>query len=188
MVANTTALAQYAYGQADLSKSFPNDAGHAVLITLTYEMNVQTWDPNVGGEIFAAGLVFVSSAAEYHQVVLNLISTGGGVSAQIAENATGGDGGVIGYQKHPIPQHPITSDWQKVEIDYSIPAYNGSSSNVITVKLGGTTVLGSDPLTVPFNAGTPVVHLGIGNVGTSNGSASPWSINYDDVLVNITSM
>jgi hypothetical protein len=188
MVANTTSLAQYAYGQADLSKSFSNYAGHALLVTLTYEMNVQTWDTNVGGEIFATGLVFVNSGPEYHQVVLNLISTGGGVSAQIAENATGVDGGVIGYQKHPISQHPMTSGWQKIEIDYSIPAYNGSSGNVVTVKFDGTTVLGSDPLTVPFSAGTPVVHLGIGSVSTSNGSASPWSVNYDNVLVNITSM
>jgi hypothetical protein len=187
MVAKTASLAQFAYGEADLNKSFANYAGHGVLVTLTFQMNVQTWDPNVGGNIIAAGLIFKSSASEYHQVILNLISTGGGVSAQMAENAATGDGG-SGYQTHPISQHPMTNGWQKIEIDYSIPTYNGSSSNVVSVKFDGATVLASVPLTVPFNAGTPVVVVGIGNVSTSNGSAGPWAINYDNVLVNINSM
>ncbi len=176
----TGVLASGVSSEADVLKQFQLYAQKGVSITMTFAMNVQSWDSSTSGQIIAAEVIFKNSPSVFNQIVLNLGSLGtSGVSGQIAENAQLSDGGTP-YNNYPLAKHPVTKAWTNVEIDFSIPDYSGSSSNTVTVKLDGQTVLDTQPLGIPIQAGVPWVHLGIGYVETSQ---APWIVNYDNFAV-----
>jgi hypothetical protein len=184
MLAQTSAVSSGTYAEADVLKEFATFAQQGVSISMSFEMNLQAWDSSTSGQIIAAEVIFKNSSTQFNQIVLNLDSLGtSGVSAQIAENAQGADGGEAGYNSYPLDSHPATQSWTKVEIDLSIPSYQGSTSNTVSVKLDGQTVLASQALSVSIQGGIPWVHLGIGYVATP---ATPWIVYYDNFVADIT--
>ncbi len=173
--------------EVDLQKEFVDFANEAVSITVAFDMNVQEWDPG-SGQIIASEVLFKGGTGDQtlHQIVLNLTSLGGttGVTGQIAENAPLVDGGVL-YEPHGFDQHPVVKAWTHVEIDLTLPTDQGSTSNIVTVKLDGTTVLNAQALTVPLTGGTPWTRLGIGGVTLQN-AEGPWAVYYDNFTVTIS--
>jgi hypothetical protein len=184
MSAQTGIAAVGQYPEADVLKAFTDLMGKNILIKASFEMNIQQWDQNTTGRIIAFEVIFKNSSAQYNQVVINLLSLGtGGVSAQVAENAYGADGGTIGYFSYPFPDHPATNGWTKVEVSINVPNASGSQSNTVSVSVGGMPEIQGQALQIPIQGGTPTVHLGIGFVQTP---ATAWAVQYDDFLLNIT--
>jgi hypothetical protein len=184
MSAQTGIAAVGEYPEADVLKGFTNLAGKNLLIKASFEMNIQQWDQNTTGRIIAFEVIFKNSSAQYNQIVINLLSLGsGGVSAQVAENAYGEDGGTIGYFSYPFPDHPATNAWTKVEMTINVPNATGSQSNTVSVSVGGMTEIQGQALQIPIQGGAPTAHLGIGFVQTP---ATAWAVQYDDFLLNIS--
>lgn len=171
--------------EADVLKAFSAYQNKGIAIAIAFEVNIQQWDTATTGQIIAFEVIFKNSPTQFNQIVLNLNSLGvGGVSAQIAENATGADGGAAGYNSYPFKSHPATNAWTKVEVSLSVPNPTGTQSNTVTVKVDGVTQIDAQALQVPLQGGTPYVHLGIGYVATP---ATAWVVHYDDLVANITS-
>jgi hypothetical protein len=161
--------------------------GKALKIAASFEMNVEQWDSSTSGQIIAFEIIFKVSPTQFNQIVLNLNSLGSnGVTAQIAENAQGLDGGPAGYNNYPFTDHPPTNAWTKVDVDLVIPSPSGSGSNTFTVTLGGKTQYSQQPLQVPLQNGVPWVHLGIGYQAA--GSAKGWAVRYDNFTVDISTL
>jgi hypothetical protein len=187
LLAQTSALLTGAYAEADLPKVYGDDVGKGLSITMTFAMNVQSWDNSTSGQIIAAEVFFKSTSVQFNQISLNLLSIGAaGVTAEISNYRTEADGGTGPDDDQTIPfsTNPVTKNWTNVEIDLSLPSYQGSSSNTVTVKLDGQTVVTTQPLTVALQGGVPSVNLGIGAVDST--PSTPWAINYDNFTVTIT--
>ena len=188
LLTETASAAAGVQAEADVLKAFSDFTNKGVAIAITFEMNIETWDPGSDAQIIAFEVIFKNSPAQFNQIVLNLNSQGsGGVAAQIAENATGADGGETGYNSYPFAANPKTKTWTQVEVDLNIPNPNGTQSNSVTVKLDGKTQVSSQALQLPLQQGTPYVHLGIGYVQPAAGaSAAPWVVHYDNFVADIT--
>lgn len=173
--------------EADALKQFSTYAGEAVHITASFEMNVQQVDSSPSGQIIAFEVIFKNSSSTFNQIVLNLNSLGstGGVSAQIAENAQGVDGGEAGYNSYPLPDHPPTKAWTKVDVDLVVASPNGSAANKITVTLDGKTELDQQALQNALQGGSPWVHLGIGYEAPGT---SGWAVRYDNFVFDISKL
>jgi hypothetical protein len=187
MSAQTNIAAIGVNTEADVLKAFSEFKDTNVHIVATFEMNIQVWDPATTGQIVAFEVIFKVNSAQYNQIVINLNSLGAGeVSAQVAEAATGADGGATGYNSYPFKSHPATKTWIKVGVDLSIPNASGSQSNTVSVTVDGVTQIDAQ-LTLPIQQGeTPYVHLGIGYVNTITTAAGAWSMLYDDFVVNFS--
>jgi hypothetical protein len=184
MAAQTSIASMGETTEADVLKAFSEFATKNILITASFEMRIQQWDPATTGQIIAFEVIFKNSSAQFNQIALNLNSLGAdAVSAQIAENATGVDGGPAGYYSYLFPSHPKTQDWTKVEMTVSAPDVMGADSNTVTVALDGVTQINAQALQAPLQGGTPYIHLGIGYVATP---AMAWAVQYDNFLVTIS--
>ncbi|HEY2512699.1 MAG TPA: hypothetical protein VGI39_17650 [Polyangiaceae bacterium] len=188
LLTETGAAAPGVQAEADVLRAFSDFTGNGIAISISFEMNIETWDPSSSAQIIAFEVIFKNSTAQFNQLVMNLNSQGtGGVTAQIAENSTGADGGENGYNSYPFSGHPVTKTWTKVEVDINVPNPTGSQSNSITVKLDGKTQISAQALQIPLQGGTPYVHLGIGYVGTApSTAAAPWTVHYDNFVADIT--
>jgi hypothetical protein len=173
------------YTEADALKEFSQFQGKPIQITATFEMNIQTWDTMSSGLCIAFEVIFKNSGNQFNQVVLNLTSLGtSGVTAQIAENAQGADGGIEPGAGGPylFTDHPPTQTWVKVEVDILIANPTGSGGNTVSVKLNDMPEVTAQPLQLALQGGPPVFHLGLGYV---QAPAMPWAIRYDNFAVSI---
>lgn len=188
LLTETSAAASGVQAEADVLKAFSDFTDRGVAISIQFDLNIETWDTSSSAQIIAFEVIFKNSTAQFNQLVMNLNSLGtGGVTAQIAENSTGADGGENGYNSYPFSNHPVTETWTHVEVDINVPNPTGTQSNSITVKLDGKTQISSQALQIPLQGGTPYVHLGIGYVGTApNTAANPWTVHYDNFVADIT--
>jgi hypothetical protein len=182
--AQTSLAAKGVQAEADVIKGFPMLARRPLAITVAFEMNIDQWDTSPTGQIVAFEVIFKNSSSQFNQIVLNLNALGvGGVSAQIAENAAGQDGGAAGYNSYPFQDHPVTKKWTKVEMTLNVPNPTGAQANTFTVKLDGVTQIDAQPFQVPLQGGPPYIHLGIGYVGTPS---APWVMHYDNFVATVT--
>ncbi len=173
--------------EADGIKQFTAFQDKAIKISVSFEMNVLAFDPSGTGQIIAFEIIFKNSPQTYNQIVMNLnsLGAGAGVTAQIAENATGPDGGASGYNSYPFNAHPPTNTWTKVDVDLVIPSPNAATSNVISVTVDGTPQITQQALGLPLQGGSPYAHLGIGYVHVP---AGPWKVEYDNFVVTMSTL
>ena len=187
MSAQTSIAAVGVNTEADVLKAFSTYADRGIELKTSFEMDIEQWDPATSGQIIAFEVIFKGLPPQFNQIALNLNSLGvGGVSAQIAENATGADGGAAGYNSYPFKSPPVTKGWTKVEVTVSVPNPVGATSNTVTVTLDGVTQMDAQPLQVPLQKGwTPDVHLGI-SVNNYAAPAGAWVVQYDNFVTTIT--
>jgi hypothetical protein len=172
--------------EADALKQFMSFQGKAIKISASFEMNVETWDPSSSGQIIAFEIIFKNSPMTFNQIVMNLSSLGsGGVTAQIAENAQGADGGAAGYNSYPFASHPPTGMWTMVEVDLVVASPMSATSNEVSVTVGGVPQLTQQALGVPLQGGSPYAHLGIGYVSAPGGA---WKVEYDNFVVDVSTL
>jgi hypothetical protein len=184
LLAQTSAAVAGVYTEADALKEFSQFQGKPIQITATFEMNIQTWDTMSSGLCIAFEVIFKTSDSQFNQIVVNLRSLGtAGVTAQIAENAQGADGGIEpGGASVPFADHPPTQTWAKVEVDLLIANPTGTGGNTVSVKLNDMPEITAQALNLPLQGGPPVFHLGLGYV---QAPAMPWAIRYDNFVVSI---
>jgi hypothetical protein len=189
LLAQTDPESMGQYNEADALKLFQGYGGQKLKISASFEMRIEGVDTSTSGQIIAFEIIFKNSTTQFNQIALNLNSLGNqnSVAAQIAENAQGPDGGAAGYFNYPFAGQLPAQTWTKVEVELTandVPGA-GSASNVITVKVGGTTELSQQGLQVPLQGGDPWVHLGIGYQAPSTGGTG-WQVRYDNFAFNIT--
>jgi hypothetical protein len=188
MIAQTNASATVQETEADVLKvfSWPGGAPQPVLFDVSFEMEIVQWDPENTGQIVAFEVIFKNSPTQFNQIVVNLNSLGASaVTAQLAENAQGSDGGELGYNSYLFTDHPATGKWIKVEMILSVSSPSGTQSNIVTVKVDGTTEIDKQALQVPLQGGTPNVHLGIGYAATP--ATFGWEVHYDNFAAYVSS-
>ena len=164
-------------------KSFTEFTGKPITLRMSFALRVDQIDPKTSAQIVAFGVLF-GEDGNFNQVVLNLSSTGSGVVAQVSENAQGPTTSDNGYEVHgPFDKRPSASDWTdvRIEIDVHNPTGSGNSLRVYfdqVVQYDGALIL-------PLKGGTPRIELGI---GWANTPSAPWSIRYDNVVVDLKNL
>jgi hypothetical protein len=164
-------------------KSFTEFTGKPITLRMSFAMRVDQVDPNASAQIVAFGVLF-GADGNFNQVVLNLNSTGSGVVAQVAENAQGPTAADTGYEVHgPFSKRPPAGDWTDVRIEIDVHDTTGTGNSLRVyfdqeVQYDGA-------LVVPLKGGTPRIELGI---GWANTPSAPWSVRYDNVVVDLKNL
>jgi hypothetical protein len=125
----------------------------------------------VSGQLVVPAAILVDEGlTTQHQVTLVL-----GGRNEVEQSFAGPDGGTI-FVDTPLGVGPSLGQWSRVDIVVSL------AQHTINVTVDGAAALTASPLDSSWpGAGTLSIDLGIAYVSDTSG---PWSIRYDDVVVN----
>ncbi len=175
--------------RAVVKRAFPEHADSVVGIRASFDMRVDQFDPRAGAQIGAFALLF-GPLDNFNQLVLNVNSTGDDISVQLAENAVSvADPSSTednGYAVHGPFSEPAPDTWTNIRVEVDVFKPDGGG-NQLRIFLDGEQKF-NGPLVLDLKGAEPRLELGLTWVDTVGTAADPWSVRYDNFVVEMTDL
>lgn len=179
LLATTAATAAGVYVSSAAQKTFNDFEGKPVDVRIAFDMLVESMDPTPGARVVAFQFLF-GPLAQYNQLVINLTSTGAGVSSQFTENL---GGAMQGTTKGDTQQVPAVKKWVHVTFDLEVFNPSGQGNNA-KVTVDGVKLFDSG-LHYPLYRDQPRLEIGVPWVDTTV-TTQPWAIRYDNFQATLS--
>jgi hypothetical protein len=182
MAAKSSAIPKGGTVRAVAKKAFTNFNGKPVSINVSFDVFVEAFDPSPDGLIAAFALLF-GIDKNYIEFVLNLHSTGTGVTAQVTEAGENPDGSAPYALHGPFPKRPKVNDWTNIRLEFAIQNTTGTG-NLLHVFIDGEEQFNGS-LEKPLKSAVPRMELGS---GWAQSPAAPWVVRYDNFVADLRTL